>query len=144
MGKYRELITKAIDKGTEDEAWMIAEEAMEKLKRKNPDLYEDVMDELECLAYKIPMEEAVQIVKEMRPKGQNWTYQQVRDWCRAKGIDKDIVNWYLVVNMCYNDYCGTAKHFGLQDDEEFYWCLAKNFIEDPDAKPFKVEKYFLD
>lgn len=144
MGKYRELITKAIDKGTEDEAWAIAEEAMEKLRRKNPDLYEDVMDGLECLAYKIPMEEAVQIVKEMRPKGQYWSYQQVRDWCKSKGVDKDITNWYLVLNMVYNDYCSVAKHFGLQEDDDFYWCMAKCFIEDPDAKPFKVEKYFLD
>lgn len=144
MGKYSELIKKAIAKGTEAEAWEIAEEAMEKLKRKNPDLYDDVMDGLECLAYKIPMDEAVQIVKSMRPKGQVLTYQQVKDWCRAKGHDKDIVNWYLVINMVYNDYYDTARHFGLQDDEEFFWCIAKDFIEDPDAKPFKVEKYFLD
>lgn len=144
MGKYCELIKKAIAKGTEEEAWAIVDDTMEKLKRKNPDLYDDIMDALECLAYKIPMDEAVQMVKEMRPKGQNWSYQQVKDMCRSRGIDKDITNWYLVLNMCYNDYYGTAKHFGLQDDDDFYWCLAKNFIEDPDAKPFKVEKYFLD
>lgn len=144
MGKYCELVKKAIAKGYEDEAWAVMDETLEKMKRKNPDLYDDVMDALECLAYKIPMDEAVQIVKEMRPKGQNWSYQQVKDWCHEKGVDKDIINWYLVLNMMYNDYYGTAKHFGHEDDDVFYWCLAKNFIEDPDAKPFKVEKYFLD
>lgn len=144
MGKYRELITKAIDKGAEEEAWEVADEVMEKLRKKHPDMYEELMDDLECLAYKIPAEEAMQIVKAMRPKGQNWSMQQVKDLCRDHGIDKDIVNWYLVLNMMYNDYYGTAKAFGLQGDEEFYFCLAKDFIEDPDAKPFKVEKYFLD
>lgn len=141
---YCELIKKAIEKGHEEEAWAILDSTMEKLKRRDSGLYDDIMDELECLAYKIPAEEAMQIVKAMRPKGQNWSMQQVKDLCREHGIDKDIVNWYLVLNMVYNDYCNTAKAFGLQSDEEFYWCLAKDFIEDPDAKPLKVEKYFLD
>ena len=43
-----------------------------------------------------------------------------------------------------NDYYDTAKVFGLQDDAECYFNLAEDFIEDPDAKPLKVEKYFLD
>ena len=43
-----------------------------------------------------------------------------------------------------NDYYDTAKVFGLQNDAEFYLNLAKDFIEDPAAKPLKVEKYFLD
>lgn len=144
MGRYRELIVKAMDKGAEEEAWELADEAMEKLRRKHPDMYEELMEDLECLAYKIPADEAMQIVKNMRPKGQNWSMQQVKDMCRSHGIDKDIVNWYLVLNMCYNDYCNTAKAFGLQGDPDFYWSLAKDFIEDPDAKPLKVEKYFLD
>lgn len=144
MGKYRELITKAIEKGHGEEAWDLADEVMEKIKRKWPDLYEDLMCDLECLAYKIPTEEAIQIVKAMRPKGQHWSMQQIKDYCRDKGIDKDIVNWYLVMNMCYNDYYDTAKTFGLQNDDEFYYSLAKDFIEDPDAKPLKVEKYFCE
>jgi hypothetical protein len=45
--------------------------------------------------------------------------------------------------MCYNDYYNTAKHYGYAGDAEFYYCLAKDFIEDVDADPFKVEKYFL-
>ena len=144
MGRYRELIVKAMDKGAEEEAWELADEAMEKLRRKWPEMYDELMCDLEGLAYKIPPEEAMQIVKAMKPKGQNWSMQQVKDLCREHGIDKDIVSWYLVLNMTYNDYYGTAKAFGLQGDEDFYWSLAKDFIEDPDAKPYKVEKYFCD
>ena len=48
------------------------------------------------------------------------------------------------MNMIYNDYCDTAKLYNLQNDPEFFFSLARDFIEDPDAKPLKVEKYFLD
>jgi hypothetical protein len=144
MGKYHELMSMAIDKGAEEEAWAIVDETMMCLEKKHPELYDEIMDKLECLAYRIPAEEATEIVKAMRPRGQNWSLQQVKDFLREKGIDHNIVNWYLVMNMCYNDYYDTAKQFNLQSDEDFYFHLAKDFIEDPDAKPLKVEKYFLD
>ena len=86
----------------------------------------------------------VRIVRAMRPKGQYWSYTQVYDLVKSKGVTGDWVNWYLVMNMVYNDFCATAKHFGLHNDVEFFYHLAKDFIEDPDAKPMKVEKYFLD
>lgn len=143
MGKYRELVKMAMEKGEEEEAWKVADEVMEKLCKKYPELYDDLIMDLEHLAYKIPQDQAEQIVRSMRPHGQQWSVQQVRDMLRSKGITKDCVKWYLVMNMCYNDFCDTAKQFGLQHDEEFFYCLAKDFIEDPDAKPFKVEKYFL-
>ena len=62
---------------------------------------------------------------------------------KSHGIKGDWTNWYLVLNMHYNDYYDTAKAFDLQDDPEFFSSLARDFIEDADAKPLKVEKYFL-
>ena len=144
MGKYRKLVKMAMDKGSEEEAWQIADEMMEKLCKKYPELYEDLMEDLEHLAYQIPQDQAEQIVRGMRPHGQQWSVQQIRDMLRSKGITKDCTKWYLVMNMCYNDFCNTAKHFGMQGDEDFYFYLAKDFIEDPDAKPYKVEKYFTE
>ena len=144
MGRYCELMTKLLDKGVEDEVWTISEDMLNKLARKDPMLFEEYIDKLEHLAYRIPKDEAERIVRAMRPKGQYWSYTQVMDLVRSKGITGDCVNWYLVMNMVYNDYCATAKHFGLQNDVEFFYHLAKDFIEDPDAKPMKVEKYFLD
>lgn len=144
MGRYCELMTKLLDKGVEDEVWTISEDMLNKLARKDPMLFEEYIDKLEHLAYRIPKDEAERIVRAMRPKGQYWSYTQVMDLVRSKGVTSDCVNWYLVMNMVYNDYCATAKHFGLQNDVEFFYHLAKDFIEDPDAKPMKVEKYFLD
>ena len=144
MGRYCELMTKLLDKGVEDEVWTISEDMLNKLARKDPMLFEEYIDKLEHLAYRIPKDEAERIVRAMRPKGQYWSYTQVMDLVRSKGVTGDCVNWYLVMNMVYNDYCATTKHFGLQNDVEFFYHLAKDFIEDPDAKPMKVEKYFLD
>ena len=144
MGRYCELITKLIDKGVGDEVWTISEDMLNKLSRKDPMMFDEYMDKLERLAYRIPKDEAERIVRAMRPKGQYWSYTQVMDLVKSKGVTGDWVNWYLVMNMVYNDFCATAKHFGLQNDVEFFYHLAKDFIEDPDAKPMKVEKYFLD
>ena len=144
MGRYCELMTKLIDKGVGDEVWTISEDMLNKLSRKDPMMYDEYIDKLERLAYRIPKDEAESIVRAMRPKGQYWSYTQVMDLVKSKGVTGEWVNWYLVMNMVYNDFCATAKHFGLQNDVEFFYHLAKDFIEDPDAKPMKVEKYFLD
>ncbi len=87
-------------------------------------------------------EEATKIVRHMEPKGQCWSYNQVKDYVTTQGITTNYVNWYLVMNMCYNDYYNTAKAYNLQNDTNFYFNLAKDFIFDPDAEPFKVERYF--
>lgn len=143
MGKYRELVTKAVDKGFVEESWQVTDEFMDMLCKKYPALYDDIIDKLECLAYKIPKDEAENIVRRMTPKGQYWTFNQAKEFVQNHGVTHDWVNWYLVLNMVYNDYYDTAKTFGLQKDPEFYFSLAKDFIDDPDAKPLKVEKYFL-
>lgn len=144
MGRYCELMSKILEKGLGDEAWKISEEMLCKMSRKDPGMYSDYIEDLEHLAYKIPREEAESIVRGMRPKGQYWSYSQVVDLLSSKGITSDCVNWYLVMNMVYNDYCSTAKMYGLQNDVDFFYHLAKDFIEDPDAKPMKVEKYFME
>lgn len=87
-------------------------------------------------------DEEVEVFR-MRSRGQHWSYNQVKDFVESHGIKSDWTNWYLVLNMCYNDYYDTAKAFDLQDDPEFFFSLARDFIEDADAKPLKVEKYFL-
>lgn len=144
MGRYCDLMTKVLDKDVDDEVWTVSEDMLNKLSRKDPALYNEFIEQLEHLAYRISKDEAEQIVRNMRPKGQYWTYSQVMDLVKSKGITGDWVNWYLVMNMVYNDFCGTAKAYGMQNDTEFYYHLAKDFIEDPDAKPMKVEKYFMD
>lgn len=115
---------------------------MEHLKVDEPELYKKTMAEVESVAFAITKEEAENIVRHMKPKGQVWSYSDVKTYIETKGVTAKCVHWYLVMNMAYNDYYNTAKAFGLQNDVDFYFHLAKDFIEDPDAKPMKVEKYF--
>lgn len=144
MGKYKELVARAIENGADKESWDLADDFICEMAQREPKLYEEFMCRLEKLAYRIPQDEAERIVRNMRPKGQFWTCQQVKDFVKEQGVTGEWTNWYLVMNMMYNDYCNTAKTYGLQNDTEFFFNLSKDFIEDVDAKPLKVEKYFLD
>lgn len=46
----------------------------------------------------------------------------------------------VALNMMYADYSEVAKKFGA-DKPEFYTCMAKAFLEDPDAGEGKLAKY---
>lgn len=143
MGKFYELASRAMEKSEEYEVWDTAGKLIDKIEKRDPVLYDELISHMEKLAYRIPKEDAERIVRDMRPKGQNWSYQQITDFVKSRGIDSCWTNWYLVMNMVYNDFCNTARAYGLQNDPEFFFSLAKDFIEDPDAKPLKVEKYFI-
>ena len=93
MYKYCELIKKAIAKGLEEDIWAITDEAMEKLERKDPMMHDNIIEQLETLAYKIPKEEAERIVRSMRPKGQYMSYSQVCDFVKSKGVTSNWTNW---------------------------------------------------
>lgn len=101
-----------------------------------------VTEQLEKLAYRLTPEEAEKIVRSMKPKGQNWSIQQVTNYLAGVDPSADALDYYLAMNMAYNDYASTAKVFGLQNSVEFYYNIAKDFINDIDAKPYKLEKYF--
>lgn len=112
------------------------------LEKADPRAYREIMSKMEHMAYSITPEEAETIVKHMRPKGQVWSMAQIKEYVTSKGVHENYSDWYLVMNMCYNDYYSTAKLYGLQNETDFYFNLAKDFIEDPDAEPHKVAKYF--
>lgn len=143
MDNIHALLSKALEKAT-DKHELIEEvsAALHSLKSYNSTEYKHITDYLKEIAYCIPEEEAIKIVRHMEPKGQCWSFNQIKDYVSSQGITDNYVNWYLVMNMCYNDYYNTAKAYNLQNDTNFYFNLAKDFIFDPDAEPFKVEKYF--
>lgn len=144
MSEYLELMEKLQEKPEPpwEEIGKVEEKAWTMLKSLSPKEYSILIDKLEDLCYAIELPEAEMIVKAMRPKGQMWTYAQIEDYVEQKGVEDDYVNWYLVMNMVFNDYYNTARKYNLQNDTEFYYCLAKDFITDPDGSRHKVEKYF--
>lgn len=146
MSQFTDLLAvmREHDGGYEKMAEVVAvlDGTLTQLHKAQPQVYDTTITELEKLAYSISQTDAEKIVKRMEPNGQNWSYQQVKEFVEARGVDRCFVHWYLVMNMVYNDYYNTAKLYGLQDDVEFYYSMAKDFIDDPDAKPMKVDKYF--
>ena len=140
---YQELIKKIRDKGVSNEKIdAVLSGTMKALEHSDSNAYDEFKMRLESLAYSITERDAEHIVRNMQPKGQMWSYDQIKHFVEDKGYTDDFVDWYLVMNMCYNDYYNTAKTYGLQNEVDFYFNLARDFIEDPDAKPFKVAKYF--
>lgn len=143
MSCYEELIKHIRAKNIpEDETDALMKYGFEALEKADPRTYREIMNRMEHMAYSITSDEAERIVKRMRPKGQVWAMDQIKEYVTSKGVHDKYSDWYLVMNMCYNDYYSTAKMYGLQNETDFYFNLAKDFIEDPDAAPHKVAKYF--
>ena len=136
---------RAIDKAGAEEVWSLLDETMENVKHRYPDLYKNMVEELEDLAFKIPYDEARQIVRGMRPRGEVFSLDETKQLIDKYGIKaKCPIEYYLCINMMANDYQDTARKFGLERNTEFYLSLAKDFIDDADGKPHKVQRYFLD
>lgn len=143
MSCYEDLIKKIREKDiptTDSDS--IIKWAFDALEKSDSRMYKEIMQKMENMAYSISHAQAESIVKSMRPRGQVWSMEQVKEYVKSKGVHDDYCDWYLVMNMCYNDFYSTAKMYGLQNETDFYYNLAKDFIEDPDAEPHKVAKYF--
>lgn len=74
--------------------------------------------------------------------GGKYSWHQAQQYALNVGISgKDkVLEFYWAMNAMYADYHKVAKKFGV-DKADFYACLAKAFIEDPDAVEDKVEMY---
>ena len=147
MAKFAELIYKIDEEsGGSDETMHDLTNELDDIfvymSKKYPDLYEKAIKKVERIAYRIDEPRAEDIVNSMKPYGEHWDYDTVKQFVMTKGVEDDFCDYYLVMNMYYNDSYDTAKMVGMQDDAEFYFSLARDFIEDKDAKPYKVAKYF--
>lgn len=144
MSKYEEAVDIIVKKKDMSEFKEVLEELMEELEYQNKDLYNKTIDKIEHIAYDISYEDAEKIVKNMKPFGEHWDYKTVKDYIEKKGIYKCYVKYYLVMNMMYNDYYDVSVNYGHQNDPEFFFELSNAFINDEDAKPHKVVKYFTE
>lgn len=73
--------------------------------------------------------------------GEKWTYEQTKQVMNQKDIHCDPAEFYAAMNAMYNDYSELAKKFGV-NTVDFYAEMAKAFLEDPDAAPDKLERYY--
>lgn len=73
--------------------------------------------------------------------GPHWPIDQTRQIMEQYKIQCDEIEFYATINMMYSDYCKVAKKFNVSTTE-FYACMAKAFLEDKDAGPEKLTKYY--
>lgn len=109
----------------------------------NP-IIDKYIDDIEDELYSISKEEAQTIVHHFKPYSEVYSYMKVEEMLANKGIEIDecvVLDYYLVMNMMYNDFKHVAEAHNL-DVKEFCYDMSKAFIDDIDAPKYKVKKYF--
>ena len=91
---------------------------------------------------KLTREKAEKWVRSMqgddpKSRGEMWTYEDAKMLAEERGLPtegQDMVDYYVALNMVYNDYCKVAKEHGV-DTEDYYADLAHAWLYDRDGKP---------
>ena len=106
------------------------------VKKNDKEMYEDLTLEFyeDIYGHKICKEMAYDIVRNMKPIGEKWTFDQVSPL--NKGHDP--VEFYIVMNMLYNDY-----YHLIGNDNSMYVKFADAWFNDIDGKKHKTFDYFM-
>ena len=75
-------------------------------------------------------------------QGPHWTLEQAKQIMAQRKIGLDPIQFWVTLNMIYSDYSPVAKKHGLGGSLDFYADLAKAFLDDKDAKPNKLARYY--
>lgn len=93
--------------------------------------------------YHFTKEHAMHIVRNMKPHGQVFSLEQCKNIVTESLKEYEYLQYYLCINMYANDAMSVAEAAGMPLDK-FCYHMAKSFINDIDAGPHKVEKYFTE
>ena len=118
---------------------------MDNLEVDNPELANKYKSEVEDYIYAITLDEGIEIVRDMKPIGEKFSYQTVESYLVNKGInleEAEVVKYYMVMNMFANDYKKIFDKYPQINNTEMYYEFTSCFINDEDAPKHKVGKYF--
>lgn len=73
--------------------------------------------------------------------GGHWSMEQTEAVRKQRGIECDPVMFYAAMNMMYSDYCKAVEKTGTVS-VDFYAYMAKAFLDDEDAAPDKLARYY--
>lgn len=138
----KEYLDKIIEKGkTEDmiELSEMLDKAIHKVKECDPEWFEKKRMKLYEMAYGKTLNEemAKEWVKSMEPAGMHWTIEETTDGMNSMEYNFNKQDFFVVANMMYNDYYNLVK-----EDESLALKLAKDWLDDKDAKPDKLYCYW--
>lgn len=74
-------------------------------------------------------------------RGGHWSMEKTEEIRKQRGIECDPVMFYAAMNMMYSDYCKAAEKTGAVS-VDFYAYMAKAFLDDEDAAPNKLARYY--
>ena len=117
----------------------VSEMLLDNIKESEPGFYKHAESVLYEAYYgkKLTHDRAEKIIHCMKPYGMKWTETQTTEVMKAHGMSLDPIEFWVVMNMAYNDY-----HKMFEEDTEKYVEFSKLFINDEDAKEGKVYEYF--
>ena len=115
------------------------EEIICKLKIPHNELYKQYKMRLYEMAEgkKINEDMAYNWIDNMKPYGEHWTMDEANNVKNKNGIDADDIDWYVVMNMMYNDY-----HNSVGENDLMYVKLARDWLSDEDTKEHKLYNYY--
>lgn len=143
MHEIKKYIRKIVDDGSIEEMYKLSDildEVTCIIKSYDENLYNMYKMKMYSMAYgdNLNWELANEIVSKMQPYGERFSLEESRDIQDRFGMNNiNDIDFYVVANSAFNDY---KDLFG--DNIEMYAIFTKNFIEDEDAKPGKVFRYF--
>lgn len=148
--KIKEYIDEIVKHGNKDDMNCLGDMLTKLIcdtKETDPEKYDKYKMKLYVMAYGkvLTREMAEEIVENMSPYGENWSYETTTQ-VKSSHMIRDIsdIDFYVVMNMMYNDYYNTInKYISEEKQVEFYIDLTRNFIFDEDAKEGKVFNYFM-
>lgn len=137
-----EIIQTIIDNGNIEDMHTLSdilEDTMKLIQKYDEKCYKQFEMELYKMAFgnTVSRELAKEIVSNMRPYGEKWSFEETRQIENEYGIDIPNPEFYLVLNSAYNDF---RDIFG--EDIEMYIKYAIDFINDEDAVEGKVLIYY--
>jgi len=139
---YKEYTQKIIENGSKEGMILLNElfnEAMEHIINCDSKMCKDIESKLYEYVYgkKVNEEMAKKWVENMKPVGEHWNIEQIQSAIQSLGYNVDVIDFYAVVNMIYNDFNNLVK-----DNEEMCLKMAYDWLDDEDAVSDKLYEYY--
>lgn len=74
-------------------------------------------------------------------KGVHWTEEEVKPYMMQVRFSGNPIEFWIMMNALYSDYCKVAKRYGV-DRPEFFAEMTKAWLEDKDAVQNKAAMYY--
>lgn len=111
------------------------------IKRHSEDDAEEQTESIRPLTKEVAMEWVGSMRNADGTSGARWPMEKTEEVRKQKGIECDPLEFYVAMNMIYSDYVKAAEKVNASS-MDFYACMAKAFLEDKDAQPDKLARYY--